>query len=184
VTAAAFFDGSGSGRIVIPDSQKLNPRHITIEALIRLVRRHLDPHQQRILEKSFDRAHSFWPTYALASCRTEARASELVIIGNDDPVFVTGKRQSYTPNVATHLAATYDGNTIEIYVNGVLDVSLAVAGEILSTFGSSDIGIGRRRSSCDRAFNGVIDEVAVYDSALSADRIRSHFANLADGDLP
>lgn len=72
-------------------------------------------------------------------------------------------------NAWTHLAGTYDGTTAILYMNGVIVESLSVSGTIPS--GTRDLFIGNEDSSTDRAFDGLIDELAIYDSALSNDEI-------------
>jgi hypothetical protein len=71
-----------------------------------------------------------------------------------------------------HVAATYDGAVIRLYVNGVLDGSLA------STFGISTndlpLGIGAQSDgNTGRLFKGALDEARVYDRALSLGEIQS-----------
>jgi hypothetical protein len=84
-------------------------------------------------------------------------------------------RTAVAPNTPTHIAATYDGTTMAIYIKGRLDVSQPAGGDITSTVGLSDLGIGNQVER-DRAFNGIIDEMALYATALPADRIADHAA--------
>ena len=71
-----------------------------------------------------------------------------------------------------HLAMTYDGQMERLYVNG------ALAGSILrvlvpNTAAPFNIGGGADNSF---AFDGLVDEVAFYRTALSATRINAHYA--------
>ena len=68
-----------------------------------------------------------------------------------------------------HVAATYDGGRIRLYVNGEL-VGNAPVAEILSTDGALRIGDGDLWWS-DEGFKGRIDEVRIYNRALSAGEI-------------
>ena len=89
--------------------------------------------------------------------------------------------------VESHLIATYDGAVIRIYINGVLDTEAAAPGTVSpkpptpQNLIESGVGIGNQTQR-DRPFNGLIDEVALYPSALSAGRVlaryRSQFAEL------
>jgi len=68
----------------------------------------------------------------------------------------------------THLAATFDGTTERLYVNGTQVSSLAVSGTILTS--TSPLKIGGN-AIWGEWFNGTIDEVRVYNRALSAGEI-------------
>jgi hypothetical protein len=66
-----------------------------------------------------------------------------------------------------HIAATYDGTTLTLLVNGVVDQMRPVSGTL--TPSTRTLQIGRDWSA--NFFAGRIDEVRVYDSALSSDAI-------------
>jgi hypothetical protein len=68
-----------------------------------------------------------------------------------------------------HLAATYDGTTQRLYVNGVQVSSRAQTGAILVT--GSPLRIGG--NSFAEYFRGIIDEVRIYNRALSAAEIQA-----------
>lgn len=74
-------------------------------------------------------------------------------------------------NAWTHLAGTYDGSTATLYVNGLVAATTAAAGTIPTS--ARDLFIGNEELLTDRAFDGYIDEVAVYDRALSATEIQA-----------
>jgi hypothetical protein len=75
-----------------------------------------------------------------------------------------------------HVAATYDGSTFKLYVNGALEAHDGAGQDhryILRFPGPSD----RRRlrfvpSATPRTFNGVIDEVEIFNRALSQRRFK------------
>jgi PKD repeat protein len=66
-------------------------------------------------------------------------------------------------NTWTHLAGTYDGATMKFYVNGVLVSSRAQTGAITTSTGPLSIG----GDAGGQYWNGSIDEVRVYNRALS-----------------
>ena len=77
-------------------------------------------------------------------------------------------------NTWTHLAATYDGSFMKIYVNGAQDGQQAYSGGIFS--GSADLSIGGVAGgvavgSGISFFDGRIDEALVYNRALSGSEI-------------
>lgn len=73
-----------------------------------------------------------------------------------------------------HCAATYDNVTIRVYVDGVQVASVAFANGALGQNGAA-MAIGRNQGGVNY-FNGTIDEVAIYTTALSAARIAAHAA--------
>ncbi len=74
-----------------------------------------------------------------------------------------------------HVAATYDGDRVRLYVNGEL-VGDAPVAEVLSTDGALRIGGGDLWWS-DEGFKGRIDEVRIYNRALSAGEVQSDSAS-------
>ena len=75
-----------------------------------------------------------------------------------------------------HLAATYDGAEIRLYVNGALDGSLTSAFAISAN--TLPLGIGAQSDgNSGRLFQGALDDVRIYDRALSAAAI----GDLANG---
>jgi concanavalin A-like lectin/glucanase superfamily protein len=71
-------------------------------------------------------------------------------------------------NLWTHLASTYDGATLRLYVNGGRVAARAVSGPITISSGALRIGGNAVRGEY---FSGLIDEVRVYERALSAAEI-------------
>lgn len=81
------------------------------------------------------------------------------------------------------VAVTYDGSTVRAYVNGG-QIGSASATGTLSTNTSVATAIGNQPSGAgDRAFDGRIDEVAVFDEALTATEISSLYAIATGGGL-
>ena len=66
-----------------------------------------------------------------------------------------------------HLAGTYDGSTIRVYRNGMLEGSYAYSGSMKNDC-EDTITIGSRNDSKQHWFPGSIDEVRIYGRALPA----------------
>lgn len=81
----------------------------------------------------------------------------------NDSVLVTG--------VWTHVAATFDGGTKRVYVNGSPAPSSMPAGAMATDGQPLLIGCDRDSGNYVRFVLGMIDEVIVYDVALSASEI-------------
>ncbi len=71
-----------------------------------------------------------------------------------------------------HVAATYDGSTMRLYVDGHLDASAPRTGTIQS--GTSGLLIGARSDGTNASnFPGTIDELAVYNRAISPAEVQA-----------
>lgn len=71
-----------------------------------------------------------------------------------------------------HFAATYDGSTMRIYVNGALEASTASALSLPNT--TFPMRMSSAAPPSVHRFHGRIDEIAVYNVALSATQIAEH----------
>jgi len=75
-----------------------------------------------------------------------------------------------------HIAATFDGTMMRAFLNGEQIGELAVTGAIIENAILPTVG---GRSDTSVSFVGAIDEVKVYDRALTADEIQSSMAGSA-----
>ncbi|MDN3695317.1 T9SS type A sorting domain-containing protein [Chryseobacterium tructae] len=78
-------------------------------------------------------------------------------------------------NTWYHVAATYDGASMKLYINGTLDASRAQTGS-LSSNGAFNVGYSYNTS---RNFNGKIDEVRVWKRALSQTEISQNMCAIS-----
>ena len=72
-----------------------------------------------------------------------------------------------------HVATTYDGMTLRLYQDGIEVASEPLTGNILPNNHEACIGNDNWPGSRAYAFNGLLDELQVYDRALSAAEILS-----------
>ena len=83
------------------------------------------------------------------------------------------------PPVGTtfHVVGVFDGTDVILYVDGVevastaLGAATAITNSLPITIGASSLGLSPR----DHIFDGSIDEVAIYESALTEEQIAEHF---------
>ena len=76
-------------------------------------------------------------------------------------------------NAWSHVAATYDGAALRLYVDGAPAGSTAVTGSMAVTSGVLRIG---GNNLWNEWFSGLIDEVRIYDRALSQAEIQEGLA--------
>ncbi len=86
-----------------------------------------------------------------------------------------------SPSTWTHLAATYDGATLRLYVNGTQASSRPVTGSILTSANPLQIG---GDSIYGQYFTGLIDEVRVYNTALSPSQIQADMTTPIGDNVP
>jgi hypothetical protein len=171
-----FTFGSG-GYIDIPASASLANQQFTISAWVRPdgPGPNNDAFGSWIVGQDFDNTHDLYLYWRAADNRFGfefgSQGSE-VIVSQDS--FPTGSFYL--------VSGTYDGTTFKLYVNGTLEGQFAETTTIPYTNNTWTIGsspANSRNQGYPRTWNGVIDEVQVFNRALSASEIQAIFA--ADG---
>jgi hypothetical protein len=109
-------------------------------------------------------------TYALyASTSTGQPTGQAYVGGERD-----ARASAPIPTGAwTHLAATYDGATVRLYVNGTQVRALSASGAMTVSTGPLKIG---GNAIWSEWFAGLIDDVRVYNRALTAAEIQGDMA--------
>jgi hypothetical protein len=90
---------------------------------------------------------------------------------NDDShdVFTT----AISTSTWTHIVGTYDGSTVKIYANGVLAQSFSYSAPLIHLV--TPLKIGDASGTSNYHWPGGIDDVAIYNTALSATTVQNHF---------
>ena len=94
---------------------------------------------------------------------------------------VTYGTAALAANTWTHLAVTYDRVTLRLYVNGAQVSSLARTGNIATSTNPLQIG---GDSLFGQFFQGMIDEVRVYNVALTRGQIQTDMNTAVGGGTP
>src|SRR5205085_11603824 len=102
-------------------------------------------------------------TYALYA-NTDTKNPSGHLFTNAEAILKGGTATSVPLNAWTHLATTYDGTTLRLYVNGTQVASKATSGAIVATTGALRIGGNK---IWGEYFKGLIDDVRIYNRALS-----------------
>jgi hypothetical protein len=106
--------------------------------------------------------------YALYANAETARPSVHVYVPTGEAILKG--TAGLTLNAWVHLAATYDGAILRLYVNGTQVASTSVSGAMATTTGSLRIG---GNNVWGEWFKGTIDDVRVYNRALSAAEVQA-----------
>ena len=70
-----------------------------------------------------------------------------------------------------HIVGTYDGSSLKVYINGILDGTATATGT--PSTGNYLLYIGRRSNNASRIFDGSIKNVAIWNRALTATEIQN-----------
>jgi len=157
---ALYFDGSDE--VIIPSASSLNPTNaLTVMAWI-----HADDWigNQRILQKGVDDQYRLLDEGNLEFGLAGVSGGDI-----GTPLPTTGAWH--------HVAGTYDGSTITLYVDGVKRVSNSASGPLQTSSTSLYIGNKPLSSYPGDRFKGIIDEVRIYNRALSNQEINDTMIN-------
>jgi hypothetical protein len=183
VGTCLLFDGT-NGYVTIPDAPALHPAEMTIEAWVRCDlldtpssnsypgQQYLIFHQNTEVDnfEGFDLAKDREPPYVGT---TDTWCFEMTSTSGDN-VFVESVTPVHT-NVWYYLAGVHGSNYIQIYVNGKLEAQTSV--DFPMGFGNYPLYFGTTGESYwDHKFGGALDEVTLYDRALSSNEIAAIYA--------
>jgi hypothetical protein len=158
---ALSFNGT-SDRVNVPDANSLDLNRFTISAWVRPA-----VAQSGWRTAVMKEIPSSGLAYALYTNGTSPAAPS-VYLDNGTEVG-TGTGPSSLPVGAwSYVTGSYDGTTLRLYVDGVLKASKASTGTTKSSTGQLRIG---GNTIWGEWFNGALDEIRIYNRALSATEI-------------
>lgn len=152
--------------IVIKDADSLDLNHMTAAAWVNLASYAED---QRIITKEEGTAAPY-SVYSFQVSGTGFTKLEF------RPT-LDGTRQRIPSNADlplgqwTHVAATYDGENVVLYIDGKVDKEQPFTGEMMVN--DKDVWIGASEFWTPRFFDGIMDEAVLFNVALSLDDIRT-----------
>jgi hypothetical protein len=167
--SAMYFDGGGY--IVVPSSPSLESpsREVTITAWFMLDPGSIDPRTQlewiTVVCKSNQRSENDdAPQYRL-------QLTERTISLNTE--FTEEMNESWELNKWYFVAMTYNGSTVKAYLDGKAFFSYPYFGALDKT--SAPLEIGRDMPGNQEYFVGTLDDILIYDRALSQKEIQKLF---------
>jgi len=155
----------GSSFIKIPS---FNTANVTVEAWVNSAGY---GYYTSMVTKNYyaDKWSSPWTTWSLWFNENTANP------GTISSQWATASPEAVSMNEWHHMAFTYDGTTVKMYVNGVEKNSyIPAGGSITQTDGNIYIG---KPEFANHSFTGSIDEVAIWDNALQGSDILKHYQN-------
>jgi fibronectin type 3 domain-containing protein len=162
---------NGSARVNVNDSASLRlTSGMTLEAWVR-------PSALGDWRTVLLKERTGYYAYALYSNTDNSRPSAHVFSSSDHDLRGPA---SVPVNTWTHLAATYNGSVLALYVNGSQVATQPATGAIVSNTGPLRIG---GNAIWGEHFTGLIDEVRIYNRALSTSEIQGDMDRSVTVDL-
>ncbi|MHC4476697.1 MAG: LamG domain-containing protein [Planctomycetota bacterium] len=159
---AMAFDG---GRVLVPDAPELRPAgEITAAAWIYYSA--AASYSARVVAKGADEGNR--ENFAM-QVTSEDEFSWFVRDTNTTLHGADGE-DKLAHNEWIHVAGTYDGNAVTCYINGQVSSSSTV-GAITLLQDTNDLAIANRADANDRSFIGTVDDVQIYNYALSTAQV-------------
>jgi len=166
---AMTFATASSQRVDLAYASWMATSLITLEAIVK-------PNAVSGVYSILDRDNSTSNPNRVFQFRINAGKFEVILWDSTGALWTTTSVSTLVVGQKYHLAATHDGTTTRLYINGVLDQSATRTGT-MQLGGTQGFSVGSN-ASIYQFFNGVIDEVAWYSTALSSTRIAAHAAYL------
>ncbi|MFH1367619.1 MAG: LamG-like jellyroll fold domain-containing protein [Elusimicrobiota bacterium] len=166
-TNGLSFNGTSSSATVA-HSAELSPANVTVEAWINPAGK---TGEQLIVEKRSFGGYAFILLNDAGTSKLQAK-----IAGpNNDPCLV----ETSIPNGQwSHAAMTYDGVKLSLYINGETSILLLSSEPVVSARDISGSNVPIKIGSNETwglFYEGALDDIAVYNRALSAEEIATHF---------
>ncbi|MEN6426282.1 MAG: LamG domain-containing protein, partial [Phycisphaerales bacterium] len=120
-----------------------------------------------------------WENYGLFVNRT-SRFAYFTLSLNDTHTTQSTPNNTTAPGQWQHVSATWDGSTARIYVDGVLQFEEAKSGTLTSP--RLPLRLGHRNGSV-HYYSGMLDDVAVFDHALTQLEIQEAMQGIAPAQL-
>lgn len=155
------FNFDGTVHVRVPDSAALRPAKFTAEAWVFPAAPDVEPQQGKtIIARGF--YQNTWDLRLVNKKPDFWSHRSQVITGPEIPL-----------NEWTHLAISFDGTTKRLYVNGLEMASKEGLGALVYDAAAVPVTIGSdwESNKSGSHFIGAIDEVALYNRALTADEI-------------
>ncbi len=169
------FGLDGTNHLEIPHAPELDPARFTLELWAFV------PTDCQASEKTFpwlvckNRHEQAEGNYGIVILGGAPQARMNIGGGRENAFTVDGRPGQLKIEAWNHLAMSYDGETLRLYVNGAPSGERRIGRSRVP--GRDGLAFGRRQDNCGDGyhFRGAIDEVRFYDRALGADEVRARY---------
>jgi hypothetical protein len=169
------FGLDGTNHFEVPHATELDPGRFTLEFWA-------------FVPTDFQASKKTFPWLACKNRHEQAEGNYGIVIvggapqarmniggGRENAFTVDGRAGQLKIEAWNHLAMSYDGETLRLYINGALSGERRIGRGRVP--GNDGLSFGRRQDNCGDGyhFRGAIDEIRFYDRALGADEVRARF---------
>jgi hypothetical protein len=168
---ALSFDGIND-YISVPHSSLVEPTNLTIEAWINIpvIPGGTDPRRWIVNKNTHESTQGH---YALMINGSRVGAYLNIGGGSGNVFSAWSDTGAITANTWYHLAMTYDSSILKVYLNGALIAQTIINRTRVS--GTTSLDIGRRQDGFNYT-NAFIDEIVIYNRALTAEEIAAQYS--------
>jgi len=179
INQGSRFDGVDYIEITDDDSLDITDA-ITLEAWV-YPESWNNSYENNILTKGGDSDYGVWNLHY----KTESNGFRFELDNGFTQVLLE-ETPSTALNTWYHVLGTYDGNSMKLYVNGALSNSKSINGAIVTNNAPLRIGKQYYWSTIYSYWEGMIDEVKIYNRALDADEVLEHYndVGVSIGEVP
>ncbi len=183
----AFVFSGNNASVTMADSAALRPAKLTVETWVRF--ESVEPASTGasyvyLLSKDLGTGGHFFTSYSFLKERAAGVDYLDFRYASLDAEYGLQSKTVVSPGVTYHLAATFDGGIAKLYVNGVLEDTISLPGFTLAYDASPlRFGVAANPVAVNK-FQGSLDEVSLYNRALSATEIASIYNAGAGGKCP
>jgi hypothetical protein len=163
----------GNDFIQVSETSGLRPQNMTVEAWVRAPD---SPGQWKyVVAKGGDR------------CESGSFGLYTSINGGMAFYVYDGKKWWRSPQVSQaiwdnnwhHVAGTYDGKKVHLYVDGKeIGTGTTFTGRVEYDLPNRELYVGAYRGACDLTFEGDVDEIRVWSAALPVDKIWDRISSM------
>lgn len=161
---ALDFDGQAD-HVIIPDSDSLDLNELTIAAWVNL---RSYPEDARIITKEFGVANPYSVYSLMMSGDGYTKLEFRPVL--DNTRYRIPSNADVPLNEWVHVAATFDGSNCVVYINGEVDKEEQHTGTMLTN--DEPVYIGHSQFWDPRFFDGLMDDAALFNVALTQDDIK------------
>ena len=164
------FNFNGTSTLTVADAPSLDPTNaLTIEYWVYALARPAHTWSQNVFTKDGVTSSRQYLLTVGDSPTTSGAGDFRAVIGVTSGLKILDSLAVIQSNTWYHVAETYDGAALKLYVNGSLDSQMAVTGPIITT--TQPVRIGGDAPAGPYYFNGRVDEISLYNRALTSNEI-------------